>query len=146
MAVLNTTSPRASPSAPAATPRYQVPSSSAKSASIALMNAQGAKNARKNCLCGLGGLRVPPSSLQRRRHAGLLARDNANGARPVLVTIVFETDGVVAGGNRGRRQGCCPNQLAVEKHASAGRPRIDGQDAATDWRGWRWQRARRGRR
>src|SRR5687767_4459294 len=34
MLVLNTTSPRASPCAPAATPRYQVPSSSARTAFI----------------------------------------------------------------------------------------------------------------
>src|SRR2546428_13345867 len=37
MLVLNTTSPRASPSAPAATPRYQVPSSSARIASIVFL-------------------------------------------------------------------------------------------------------------
>src|SRR3954447_6235945 len=142
MLVLNTTSPPVSPFAPAAAPRNQVPSSSARIASICsccftaevapfdkLRTAARGEPVEPCQVGGLGVLCGSFLSFQRRRHAVLLARDDANGRRPETVAVVLEANGVRAGGNRRQRHRRRADQGAVHEYFCADRPRIDGERA-----------------
>src|SRR5213593_1052915 len=97
MLVLNTTSPRASPSAPAATPRYQVPSSSARMAIIFLCVA--GPHPRHLCLRARRRSALVAATLysalflllKRRGDSVPFARQNAHRRRPSLVAVVLES-------------------------------------------------------
>src|SRR5436190_21783418 len=114
MLVLNTTSPPVSPAAPAASPSYQMPFSSARMAFI-------------SCSCP-----VFPSSgfsssfvFQRYRDALHLAGGDARvrGDRPLAVH--FDADHVRTGAHVGHRQRRLPDRPAVDEHGGAARPRVD---------------------
>src|SRR5215203_2021293 len=97
MLVLNTTSPRAMPWAPAAVPRYTVPFSNARTASMNLF------------------------SLQRRRHSHLLTRAHAHRGRPRFIAIHLDAYGCGPRGQVGndeRRRACLP---IVDEHARSRR-------------------------
>ena len=149
MLVLNTTSPRASPSAPAAAPRNSVPSSSARIASIVLRTLPlhvaraRARSQRRHCLtraCVQRSLQRLASIVSNDAVIRFcFARDDADRRRPAAVALVLEADRVRAGRHRRQRQRRRAHELAVQEHRGAGRPRDDRQGAGEAARG----RARR---
>src|SRR3954453_16052427 len=113
MLVLNTTSPRASPSAPAAAPRRIVPSSSARTASMGLIsNAEPARGlvavrsrAARTQQYLLPSARAADreSLLERCGDAVLFVGDDADGGGPAPVAVVFEPDRMRSGADAGQR-------------------------------------------
>src|SRR5687768_7553669 len=99
MLVLNTTSPRASPAAPAATPRYQVPSSRTSMAFI---------ETRRGALL-----------LQRRGNARAAAGLHTDGRRPVLEARELHPHGVGSGAYRRDDQRGPADARSVHEHLGA---------------------------
>src|SRR4051812_35476392 len=122
MLVLNTTSPRASPWAPAAAPRNQVPSSSARIASISpTLYREDRKGRREKRFLGvLNVLRGCLLSFQRRRDPVLFARDDADGRGPLAVAVVLESNHVRPGAHRRQRHRRLAHRLVVHEHSGSG--------------------------
>src|SRR5882757_10341401 len=106
MLVLNTTSPPATPSAPAASPRKYVPSSRARIASTLIYSS---------------------SSLQRRRDTVCLGRTHLNGRRPRPIPVQRNPDGVRTDLDERKRQRRRAHLAAIEKHGRARRFRLDDE-------------------
>src|SRR5262249_30849658 len=127
MLVLNTTSPWASPSAPAAAPRNRVPSSSARIASIWFEKFYSV--VRAGCIAK-GGSWCGALLLHRRGDAVLFVRHHADRRGPTVIPVALEANGVRAGRDLRHRQRRRADDLVVEKHRRAGRARDDGEAAA----------------
>src|SRR5256885_8628102 len=114
MLVLNTTSPRASPAAPAATPRYQVPSSSANTAFI-----------------DSPVFLVLTNGLQRSGHPRAASGIDVHRRRPRAVTLHLEPHLVRTRPDTGKQQRRCTDRRVIQDDPCAFRPRINAQLA---WR------------
>src|SRR5256885_12435952 len=121
MLVLNTTSPWASPSAPAAAPRNHVPSSSARMASIAYLFFELLRALRVSVTAVL--------SFQRRRHPVGFSRDHPDRRGPPAITFSLEANCVLAGVYALERDRRRAREPAIDEDLRAGRPRIDDQAA-----------------
>src|SRR6185436_7257773 len=101
MLVLNTTSPCASPDAPAATPRYQVPSSRASVAFIRIR-----------------GVWIYDDSLfERCCDASASILGDRHLRHPLVIPGHFQPDCVSARSDPTEQQWCATNQLIVHVHA-----------------------------
>src|SRR5262245_57087480 len=169
MLVLNTTSPVASPSAPAAWPRNTVPSSRARIASTLLSVlcawrfVLGPSGGSLSVVSppswvrtrDLGPRTDPaprtkhqgPSSLQRRGNPVPFRRDDADRGGPATVAVALQTNHVTAGRYLRQRKWSRARELVVEIHLGAGRLRLDDDVAAepADRRRRRRHRSRRQR-
>src|SRR5581483_12473904 len=117
MLVLNTTSPPVTPGAPAALPRNQVPSSSARIASI--------------LSSPLPFPAACTSAVERRRHPMADAAHDADGRRPTAVPVALEPDDVFTGADLRQRERRHADLAAIQKHPGSCRTRLD-VDGARD--------------
>src|SRR5579871_5349513 len=119
MLVLKTTSPPATPSAPAASPRNHVPSSSASTASLLIAASSPPPASILSYRRGL--------PLERRGHAILFGRRHLYRPRPRTVAVEHEAQRVRADLHERKRQRRDPDLAPVEKHRRARRPRLDDE-------------------
>src|SRR5688500_5192200 len=130
MLVLKTTSPRASPCAPAATPRYQVPSSRA---SMAFMRLPMVVDRRSSFVVRRFVVRRAftnyelrtTSPLQGCRDACARSGGEVDGSHPPLMTGQRNPHGVCTGGHGREDQRRRADEPAVHKHLRARGPGHD---------------------
>src|SRR5947207_438961 len=148
MAVLNTTSPLATPSAPAAAPRKNVPSSSARIASTLVLTplflvlspflvpgprtqdgprTKGGPRTRDGPRTKHQG---PSLSLHRRRDPVPFTGDDVDRRRPPAVAVALEANRMLARAHRRQRERRRTHELAVHEYSGARGPRVDHERAS----------------